>query len=156
VQPTTSHDHLPALGQQIAYQTHRDGVAARFAEPAGPKRLEIDLALIGSSDEWLRDLDLALVKAARPHDANTRYRLRTVPGIGKILSLVWLTTFMIWSASRGCRSWPPTVASSRVPRNLLAKGTAPQGPTSARPIARGCSPKPPSDACGIIPLVRHF
>jgi hypothetical protein len=72
-QPTTSHDHGPALGQQIADPAHRDGVAARFAEPAGPKRLAIDLAL---------------VTAARPHDAHTRDRLRTVPGMGKMLSLV--------------------------------------------------------------------
>jgi transposase len=90
VQPTTSHYHLPALGHKIAYQAHRDGVAERFADPAVPKSIEIDLALIGSSDEWLRDLELAIVKAARPHDANTRYLLRTVPGIGKIFSLVWL------------------------------------------------------------------
>lgn len=30
------------------------------------------------------------MRTARGHDANTLYRLRTVPGIGKILSLVIL------------------------------------------------------------------
>jgi transposase len=90
VQPTTSHDHMPALGHKIADQAHRDGVAARVAEPAGPKRLAIALARIGSSDAWLRDLALAIVTAARPHDANTRSLLRPVPGMGKILRLVWL------------------------------------------------------------------
>lgn len=53
--------------------------------------IEIDLALSGYDDELLRDLELAIVKAARHHDAHTLYLLRTVPGIGKMLSLVWLS-----------------------------------------------------------------
>jgi len=35
-------------------------------------------------------LELYLLRTARQHDPNTLYRLRTVPGIGKILSLVIL------------------------------------------------------------------
>ena len=44
--------------------------------------------MIGYSDQLLRDLEVHLVKAAKPHDAPTLYLLQTVPGIGKILSLV--------------------------------------------------------------------
>jgi transposase len=33
---------------------------------------------------------LAIVKTAKPHDAHTLYLLQTVPGLGKILSLVLL------------------------------------------------------------------
>jgi transposase len=91
VQNTNSQYNLPALGQKIAYKANRDGVAERFVDPAVQKSIEIDLALIGYYDELLRDLELAIVKAARYHDANTLYLLlRTVPGIGKILSLVLL------------------------------------------------------------------
>src|SRR4029434_7006161 len=90
VQNTNSQYNLPALGQKIAYKANRDGVAERFVDPAVQKSIEIDLALIGYYDELLRDLELTIVKAARPHDANTLYLLRTVPGIGKILSLVLL------------------------------------------------------------------
>jgi len=50
----------------------------------------VDLALIDYYDELLRDLELAMVKTAKQHDANTLYLLQTVPGIGKILSLVLL------------------------------------------------------------------
>jgi transposase len=49
---------------------------------------EVDLALITYYDELLRDVELTIVNTARHHDANTLYLLQTVPGIGKILSLV--------------------------------------------------------------------
>jgi transposase len=90
VQHTNSQYNLPAIGQKIAYQANRDGVAERFADPAVHKSIEVDLALITYYDELLRDVELTLLKTAKHHDANTLYLLQTVPGIGKILSLVLL------------------------------------------------------------------
>jgi len=90
VQNTNSQYNLPAIGKKIAYKANRDGVAERCADPAVQKSMAIDLALIGYYDALLCDLELAIVKAAKHHDANTWYLLRTVPGIGKILSLVLL------------------------------------------------------------------
>jgi transposase len=90
VQNTNSQYNLPAIGKKIAYKANRDGVAERFADPAVQKSIEIDLALIGHYDDLLRDVELTLVKTAKHHDANTLYLLQTVPGIGKILSLVLL------------------------------------------------------------------
>jgi transposase len=89
-QHTNRQDNLPAIGQKIADHTNRDGGAERFAAPAGHKSLDVDLARIGSDDERLRDVELTLVNTATPHDAHTLYLLHTVPGIGKILSLVRL------------------------------------------------------------------
>jgi transposase len=90
VQHTNSQDHLPVIGQKIAYKANRDGVAERFADPAVQKSIEVDLTLIGHYDDLLRDVELTIVKAAKQHDANTLSLLQTVPGIGKILSLVLL------------------------------------------------------------------
>src|SRR5215813_13413184 len=90
VQQTTSQYNLPEIGKNIAYKTNRPGVAERFADPAVQKSLEVDLALLDYYDQLLRDLELAIVKTAKQHDANTLYLLQTVPGIGKILSLVLL------------------------------------------------------------------
>jgi transposase len=87
---TTSQYHLPEIGKQIASKAHRDGVAERCADPAVQKSLEVDLALIAPDDRLLRDRDLTLLKTVKPHDVNTLYLLRTVPGIGEILRLVWL------------------------------------------------------------------
>ncbi len=90
VQNTTSPYNLPAIGKKIASKANRDGVAERFADPAVPKSIAIDLARIGDDDELLRDVERTLVKTAKHHDANTLYLRQTVPGIGKILSLVLL------------------------------------------------------------------
>jgi transposase len=89
-QNTNSQDNRPALSKKLAYQAHREGVAERFADPAVQKSIAVDLALITPYDQLLTDLERSIVKAANHHDANTLYRLQTVPGIGKILSLVLL------------------------------------------------------------------
>jgi transposase len=90
VQNTNSQYNLPAIGKKIAYKANRDGVAERFADPAVQKRIEVDLALISYYDERLGDVERTIVTTAKHHDANTLYLLQTVPGIGKILSLVLL------------------------------------------------------------------
>ena len=90
VQNTTSQYNLPAIGKKIAYKANRDGVAQRFAEPAVQQSIEVDLALSTYDDQLLGDLELSILQAAKHHDANTLYLLPTVPGIGKILSLVRL------------------------------------------------------------------
>jgi transposase len=90
VQNTNSQYNLPAIGKKIAYTANREGVAERFADAAVQKTIEVDLALLTYYDELLRDLELSILTTAKQHDANTLYLLQTVPGIGKILSLVLL------------------------------------------------------------------
>lgn len=81
---------LPEIGKTIAYKAHRDGVAERFAEPAGQQSIAVDLALIDHYDPLLRAVELSVRKTAKQPNANTLYLRRTVPGIGEILSLVLL------------------------------------------------------------------
>jgi transposase len=90
IQNTNSQYNLPEIGKKLAYKANRDGVAERFPDPAVQKSMAVDLTLLGSYDPLLSDLELHIVKAAKQHDANTLYLLQTVPGIGKILSLVLL------------------------------------------------------------------
>ena len=90
VQQTNSQYNLPELGKNIAYKANRDGVAERFTDPTVQKGIEVDLALITYYDELLTDLELSIVNSAKQHDANTFYRLRSIPGVGKILALVML------------------------------------------------------------------
>lgn len=90
VQQTNSQYNLPDIGKKIAYKANRDGVAERFTDLAVQKSIAVDLALIDYYDRLLNDLELQIVKTAKAHDANTFYRLQSVPGIGKILSLVLL------------------------------------------------------------------
>src|SRR6266540_2704304 len=90
IQNTNSQYNLPEIGKKIADKANRDGVSARFPDPAVHKSIEVDLALIGHYDQLLRDVELSILKAAKQDDANTLHLLRTVPGIGEILSLVLL------------------------------------------------------------------
>ena len=58
--------------------------------PPCRKALRSTWALITYDDQLLTDLELAIVKSAKPHDATTFDRLRSVPGVGKIVALVLL------------------------------------------------------------------
>jgi transposase len=75
----------------MAYKANRDGVAERVEEAAVQKPMAVDLGLITYDDERLKDLALSILKTAKHHDAHTLYLRQTGPGIGKILSLVWLS-----------------------------------------------------------------
>jgi transposase len=90
IQNTNSQYNLPEIGKQLAYQANRAGVAERFLEPAVQKSVEVDLALSDTYDRLLTTLELDLVQTAKTHDAQTFYRWRAIPGIGKILALVLL------------------------------------------------------------------
>lgn len=90
VQQTNWQYNLPEIGKHLAYKANRDGVAERFPDPAVQKSVEVDLALIDYYDQLLSDVELSIVQTAKQHHAQTLYRLQSVPGIGKILSLVLL------------------------------------------------------------------
>jgi transposase len=90
VQQTNHQYNLPEIGKKLAYKANRDGVAERFPDPAVQKSIEVDLVLLDSYDCLLTNLELDLVQTAKAHDAQTFYRLRSIPGVGKILALVRL------------------------------------------------------------------
>jgi transposase len=89
-QHTHSPYNVPEIGKHIADTATRDGVAERCADPAVPKTIAVDWALVTYYDPLLTDLALSIVKAAQHQDAHPLYRLQPVPGIGKILSLILL------------------------------------------------------------------
>src|SRR3990170_1304660 len=90
IQNTNSQYCLPPFGKKIAYKANRTGVAARFLDPSVRKSMAVDLALIDHYDRLLTDVELYITNTAKVHDVNAFYRLRSVPGIGKILALVIL------------------------------------------------------------------
>jgi transposase len=90
VQHTHSQYHLPEIGKQMADNAHRAGVAERCEAGAVHKTIEVDLDLITYYDQRLNDLDLFILKTAKQHEAQPLDLFPTVPGIGKILRLVWL------------------------------------------------------------------
>ena len=90
IQNTNSQYNLPAFGKNLAHKSNREGLSERFIDPCVQQSIALDMALIDVYDQRLTELELYIVRTAKGHDANTFYRLRSVPGIGKILALVIL------------------------------------------------------------------
>ncbi len=90
IQNTTSQYNLPEFEKVIAYRKNRVGLADVFPDPTVRTSIAADLELIDHYDDLLKRLELFILRCARVHDPNTLLRLRSVPGIGKILSLVIL------------------------------------------------------------------
>ena len=62
----------------------------RFADASVRKSIETDLKLLEHYDELITDLELYIVRTAKLHDADTFHRLRSIPGVGKILAMTIL------------------------------------------------------------------
>jgi transposase len=90
IQNTNSQYNLEPLGEQIGHKRNRVGIADRFVDPDVRISIEADLALVDDIERTRRKLELYILRNARGHDPQAIYRLRSVPGIGPILSLVIL------------------------------------------------------------------
>ena len=92
IQNTNSQYNFAPFGKKLAYAANREElrIAERFTEPSVRRMIAIDLALIDRYDALLGDVELYLTRTAKVDDVNTFHRLRSVPGIGKILALVLL------------------------------------------------------------------
>ena len=66
------------------------GIADHFPDPSVQKSVEVNLQLMELYDRLITDLELYIVRQAKGHDVRSFYLLRSLPGIGKILSLVIL------------------------------------------------------------------
>ena len=90
IQNTRAQYNLPAFGRRLAYPANRDGVREHFADPSVRKSIDVDLTLVAQYDALITDLELTIVREAKRHDADAFHRLRSVPGIGKVLALTIL------------------------------------------------------------------
>jgi hypothetical protein len=129
----TSPYHLPAIGKTLADPANRAGGAERLADPAVHQRIDVDLARSNDDAERLREVELPRLQTAQHHDANTRYLLPTVPGIGTILRLVGL--YEIHASNR----FPPVqdvVSSCRLGNGAQASAGKRLGPAGTK-IANG-------------------
>ncbi len=90
IQNTNSQCNLPPFGKKLAYGTNRRElqVADRFIDPSVRKNVQVDLELLDHYDPLINEVELYLVRNAKVHDPQMFHRLRSVPGVGKILALV--------------------------------------------------------------------
>jgi transposase len=90
IQNTRAQYNLPEFERRLAYPANRDGVPDHCSDASVRKSIEVDLALRDRYDALITDLELMLVRTAKQHDADAFHRLRSVPGIGKVLALTIL------------------------------------------------------------------
>lgn len=86
VHNTNSQYNLLKIKKNLRYAFNREGIA----DPSMQKSIELDLNLIDFYDEQLGKVEAHILKHARACDQHGLILLRTVPGIGKTLSLVIL------------------------------------------------------------------
>jgi len=85
----TNHQYcLPDFEKRISYPGNREGIAQHFEDPMVRKSIEADIAVTDFYDGVIADLELTITRQAKVHDPQAIYLLRTIPGIGPILSMV--------------------------------------------------------------------
>jgi transposase len=90
VENTNSQYNLGPFPKKLSYRVNRSGVVDRFTDPSVRKSVSVDLHLLDFYDNTLRDLELHILKTAKTDDPLMLHLLQTIPGVGKILSLVLL------------------------------------------------------------------
>jgi len=90
VHNTNSQYNLPEINKNLRYAFNREGIAERFDDPSVQKSIELDLSLIDFYDKQLSKVEWHIQQHAKACDQQSLMLLRTVPGIGLILSLVIL------------------------------------------------------------------
>jgi transposase len=92
VQILNSQYNLPPFGKKLVHAGNRAelNVAERFADPQVRKSVEVNLSLVDHLDKVIADLELYLVRTAKVENPQTYHRLQTIPGVGKILALIFL------------------------------------------------------------------
>lgn len=90
IQNTNYQYNLPDIGKKVAYKANREGVAQRFPDESVRKSIELDLKLLDYYDRLLPPLEHEISLIAKIHDADSYFRIRSIPGIGRILGLVIL------------------------------------------------------------------
>lgn len=89
VQMTNQQYNHDPFEKMLQYAANRD-VLDRFEQPSVRLSVEADLKTVDHYDKLLTQLEKDLVRQATLHDPRACRLLRTIPGIGKILSLVLL------------------------------------------------------------------
>ena len=90
IENTRTQYNLPAFKKSVARKRNRAGFSAHFEDDSVRESIELDLTMINRYDSALLEVERYLVRHANEHRPNDLFLLRSIPGVGKILSLVML------------------------------------------------------------------
>ena len=89
VQLVNHQYNLDPFEKRLQYAGNRD-ILDRFTEASARHNVAADLEMIGHYDTLLQRLELEVLRKAKVQDPQARFLLRTIPGVGEILSHVLL------------------------------------------------------------------
>ena len=87
---TNTQYNYDRLAKNLRYKNNRKLVDGRFADPSVQKSVDLDIQLINFYDEQLSGVEWYIKKHAKINDYQSYLLLKSVHGIGKIISLVIL------------------------------------------------------------------
>lgn len=90
IQNTYHQYNLPAPSAKLRYRANREGAADVFSDLGTQKNVAVDLAVADRLDRVIRELESFLTRRVKVHDPDNFHRLRTIPGVGKILAMTLL------------------------------------------------------------------
>jgi transposase len=90
IQNTAYQYNLPDLEKNVCRKSQREGVAQLFPDKSVQKSIQLDLDLLDFYDSILPNLEKEISALAKEHDGDSYFRIRSVPGIGRILGLAIL------------------------------------------------------------------
>jgi transposase len=89
VQLVNQQYNLDPFEKMLQYASNRD-VLDRFQDLGARQSVEADLQMVGHYDELLKQLESSLLRQAKRHAPQSCFLLQTIPGVGKLLALVFL------------------------------------------------------------------
>lgn len=87
IQQTNRQYNLPEFEHAICRQRYLKDLARHFPDPDVRRSMEANIDLLDHYHRLITQLELYITRNAKIDDADTLYRLRSIPGVGKILSL---------------------------------------------------------------------
>lgn len=90
VSNTISQYNLPAHNSSLRYPCARAAMRETFDDQSVQRNIDIDLNIVDFYNKELAQVEWFIEKHAKQHNARDYYLLKTIPGIGKILSLTIL------------------------------------------------------------------
>lgn len=90
IKNTLSQYNLPAHPENLRYEKHREPLRAAFPDTSVQRSIDLDLARIAFYDDQLGKLEWYLKKTAKAFDPKAVILLKSIQGVGDILSLVML------------------------------------------------------------------
>ena len=83
---TVSQYNLPPLGLEASKKSDRPEIPGQFPDPVVRQMIQLDIDCIDFLDQQLRVLEPDLSRKAKGHNAHSYHLIRSVYGIGRILT----------------------------------------------------------------------